>query len=157
MLNYYHFVFLDYSLPSPPSFFFFCIFSLLQLNLLFGTWGRPRRLKFSTDKRQVEDTGQELCPRKVPEDPTQLRPLFLRAFPPCYWPRQLAPELRGSVLTAQDGEQKSALRCALLPTWAGTQPHPPASSFPLPHEKKKYPLSWQHAVYKAKLGEESLE
>lgn len=36
----------------------FCIVSPLQLNLLFKTQGRPRKLKFSASKRQVEDKGR---------------------------------------------------------------------------------------------------
>ena len=36
----------------------FCIVSPLQLNLLFRTQGRPRKLKFSASKRQVEDKGR---------------------------------------------------------------------------------------------------
>ena len=37
----------------------FCAFSLLWLDLLFGTWGRPRRLKFSY-KLHAGATG--ICP-----------------------------------------------------------------------------------------------
>ena len=45
----------------------FCIFSLLCLDLLFGTWDRPGRINFSTDNRQVEGIGWgDVCSRKGP-------------------------------------------------------------------------------------------
>ena len=59
----------------------FYIFSLLWLNLSFGTWGRPRKPKFSTDKRQLEDMGWGsgvVCPGKAPKGPTGLHPQFIR-------------------------------------------------------------------------------
>lgn len=59
----------------------FYIFLLLCLNLSFGTWGRPRKPKFSTDKKQLEDMGWEwgvVCPGKAPKGPTQLHPQFMR-------------------------------------------------------------------------------
>ena len=44
----------------------FCIFSPLWLNLFFETQGRPRRLNFFHSKRQVEDMGVLLKPRRTP-------------------------------------------------------------------------------------------
>ena len=48
----------------------FCIFSPLQLNFLFRTQGRPRKLKFSASKRQVEDQGRESA-QEGPQCPAQ--------------------------------------------------------------------------------------
>ena len=58
-LNYNYFVFL--------LFLSFCIFSLLWLNLLFGTWGRPGRLKFSYRQEAAGGHGRESVPWRLPQ------------------------------------------------------------------------------------------
>ena len=46
-----------------------CIFSLLQLNLFFGTWGRPRRLKFFYNQEAGRGHREG---RFVPERPSRV-------------------------------------------------------------------------------------
>ena len=68
-------------LPCLTVFLYFYIFSILWLNLFFRTWGKPRKPKFSTDKRLLEDMGWGwgvVCPGKSPKGPTRLHPQFIR-------------------------------------------------------------------------------
>lgn len=70
-LSHYYLVFLG-SFPLLLNFFF----SLLWLNWLFETWGRPRRVKLSTNQKQWTNGmgvggGAAVWPWRGPQNPAQ--------------------------------------------------------------------------------------